>query len=190
VRPVLAITLSILLTLSPVTAWADISFAGLARLASSPDQLQGRFRQEKYLGALDTSLLSSGRFSYRRGESIRWEILEPIQNELVITPSGLSSRQGDNELLRIDARSNPGAAILGEIMFAVLSADWSRLEQYFELSGDIDGQQWRALLQPRDAVIGQVINQVELRGADLLRVIVLHEHGGDRTTIHLDVPEG
>ncbi len=46
------------------------------------------------------------------------------------------------------------------------------------------------MLQPRDAVIGQLFNQVELRGADLLRVIVLHETGGDRTTIHLDVPGG
>ena len=54
-----------------------------------------QFRQQKYLGSLDTSLLSSGRFSYRRAESIHWEILEPIHNELVITPSGLSSRQGD-----------------------------------------------------------------------------------------------
>ncbi len=189
-RPVLAVTLTILLTLSPLAVRADISFARLAQLASSPDQLQGRFRQQKYLGALDTSLLSSGRFSYRRDESIRWEILEPIQNELVITPSGLSSRQGDNELLRIDADSNPGAAILGEIMFAVLSAEWSRLEQYFELSGEIDGQQWHAKLQPRDAVIGQIFSQVELRGAELLRVIVLHERGGDRTTIHLDVPGG
>ena len=189
-RPVIAVTLWILLILSPLALRAEISFAQLAQLASSPDQLQGSFRQEKYLATLDTSLLSSGRFSYRRDESIRWEILEPIENELVITPSGLSSRQGDDELLRVDAASNPGAAIFGEIMFAVLSAEWLRLEQYFELSGEIEGQQWRALLQPRDAVIGQLFNQVELRGADLLRVIVLHERGGDRTTIHLDVPGG
>ena len=187
-RSVLAVTLSILLSLSPLSAQDDISFARLAQIASSPEQLQGLFRQQKYLGALDTALLSSGRFSYRRDESIRWEILEPIQNELVITPSGLSSRQGDNELLRIDADSNPGAAILGEIMFAVLSAEWSRLEQYFELSGEIDGQQWHAKLQPRDAAIGQIFSQVELQGADLLQVIVLHERAGDRTTIHLDVP--
>jgi hypothetical protein len=186
VRLLLAVALPILLTLSPLAALADISFARLAQIASSPDQLQGRFRQQKYLGAVDASLLSSGRFSYRRDESIRWEILEPIRNELVITPSGLSSRQGDNELMRIDADSNPGAAILGEIMFAVLSAEWSRLEQYFELSGEIDGQQWHARLQPRDAAIGQIFSRVELRGAELLRVIVLYERGGDRTTIQLD----
>ncbi len=180
----------ILLLLMPLfsQAQADISFAQLAQLAASPVELAGSFRQEKYLAVVEASLESSGHFSFRRDESIHWEILQPIQNELVITPSGLSSRQGDDELLRLDASSNPGAAILGEIMFAVLSADWDRLAQYFDLSGAIEGQQWRVSLQPLDAEIAQLFDRVELQGDQLLRVIVLHENGGDKTTIHLDIP--
>ncbi len=176
----------VLLLLLPWLAQAEISFAQLAQISTSPDVLRGSFRQQKYLAALDTALESSGAFDYQRGESIRWQILEPIQNELVITPTSLSSRQGDEELLRLDVDSNPGAAIMGEILFAVLSAQWQQLSRYFELSGDIDGQQWRAVLQPRDAVIGQLFSRVELEGADLLRVIVLHESSGDKTTIWLD----
>lgn len=183
----LACALLMLLALCPTLARAEISFARLAQLVAAPDELQGSFRQQKYLGALDASLDSSGRFSFRRGESIRWHIVDPIDNELLITPDGLSSRQGDDELLRIDADSNPGVAIIGEIMFALLGAQWQRLAQYFELSGDIDGQQWHAVLQPRDAVVGQFVQRVELRGAEWLQVIVLHEQGGDKTTIHLDI---
>jgi hypothetical protein len=175
------------LLLLPLLARAEVGFEELAQLVESPVELQGSFVQQKYLAALDTSLESSGRFSFRRDESIRWEILQPIQNELVITPAGLSSRQGDDELLRIDASSNPGAALMGEIMFAVLSARWQRLAQYFDLSADIDGERWLASLRPRDAMIGQLFERVELRGAKCLEAIVLYEKGGDRTAIQLQV---
>lgn len=188
-KPVTGVLL-VLLTLASMPARAEIDFLRLAQIAAAPDQLHGSFRQQKYLGALDTSLHSSGRFSFRRDESIHWEILQPIQNELIITPDGLSSRHGDDELLHLDAASNPGAAMLGEIMFALLSAQWSRLEQYFTLSGDIDGEHWHAVLEPRDAVIGQFFQRIELDGSAWLQVIVLHEQGGDKTTIQLDISAG
>lgn len=172
--------------LMALCAQARADFAALARLAESPAELQGVFRQQKYLAALETSLSSSGQFSFKRGESIRWQILEPIRNELLITPDGLSSRQGDDELLRVDAESNPGVAVLGDILFAVLSANWQRLENYFEVDAEIDGPQWRARLRPRDATIAQLFDYIELHGARLLQTVVLHEQGGDVTTIRLD----
>jgi hypothetical protein len=176
----------VLFLLLPLLAQAEISFMQLSRVASMPDELQGSFRQEKYLAVIDTSLKSSGRYSYRRGESMRWQILEPIQSELLMTPQGLSSRQGDDELLRLDADTHPGAAMMGDILFALLGAQWQRLEKYFELSGNIEGQQWQAVLMPRDAIVGQLFNRVELQGADLLELVVLHEAGGDITRIYLD----
>jgi hypothetical protein len=176
----------ILFLLLPLLAQAEISFMQLSQVASMPDELQGSFRQEKYLAVIDTSLKSSGRYSYRRGEWMRWQILEPIQSELLMTPQGLSSRQGDDELLRLDADTHAGAAMMGDIMFALLGAQWQRLEKYFELSGNIDGKQWQAVLMPRDAIVGQLFKRVELQGAGLLELVVLHEAGGDITRIYLD----
>jgi hypothetical protein len=178
--------LGVLFLLLPLLAQAEISFMQLSRVASMPDEMQGNFRQEKYLAVIDASLKSSGRYSYQRGESIRWQILEPIQSELLMTPEGLSSRQGDDELLRLDTDSHPGAAMMGDILFALFGAQWERLEKYFELSGKIEGQQWQAVLIPRDAIVGQLFNRVELQGAGLLELVVLHETGGDITRIYLD----
>jgi len=175
----------LLLLLSTGLAWAAVGFAELAQITTSPKSLQGSFHQQKYLAALDVTLHSSGVFEYRRGESIRWQIEQPIQNELLITPTSLSSRQGDDELLRLDVDSNPATAIMGRILFAVLTAQWQQLADYFTISGEIEGQQWRAELLPEDAVVGRMLERVELRGDELLRVIVLHEQGGDRTTIQL-----
>lgn len=175
-----------LFLLAPLLAQAEISFMQLSRVASMPDELQGSFHQEKYLAVIDTTLKSSGRYSYRRDESMRWQILEPVQSELLITPHGLSSLQGGDELLRLDADTHPGAAMMGDILFALLGAQWERLERYFDLSGSIEGQQWQAVLMPRDAIVGQLFNRVELQGAGLLELVVLHEAGGDITRIYLD----
>lgn len=175
-----------LLCALPLLAQAETGFEQLARITGMPDELQGDFRQQKYLAGIDASLNSSGRFSYRRGVSIRWQILEPIENEILLTPAGLSSRQGNIELLRLDSARNPNAAILGEILFALLSAQWDRLAQYFDMNAEIEGRQWHARLQPRDGVVGQLFERVELRGAELLQQVVLHEASGDRTTIFLE----
>ncbi len=175
-----------MVVLSTAIAQAEISFSRLAQLNPAANELAGRFSQQKYLATLDVTLLSSGRFSFKRGQAIRWQILEPIQNELTITPAGLTSRQGDDELLRLDADTSPAASVLGEIMFAVLSTRWQQLEQYFEVSGDIDGPRWQVRLQPRGGAVAQLFDRVELRGENTVEMIVLYETGGDITTIQLD----
>ena len=178
--------LSALVLIFPLAVQAEITFTQLAQISATPEILQGRFSQEKYLGALDAALISTGVFTYQRGKSIRWEILQPIQNELVMTPTTITNKQGNDELLRLDMGSNPTAALMGEIFFAVLTAEWEKLADYFELSGEIEGQQWHAVLVPLDQAVVQIFSRIELKGGSLLRVIILHENSGDRTTIRLD----
>ena len=184
--------LILILLLSPIalraeiTSHAELTFAQLEQISTSPSSLDGRFSQEKYLAALDASLLSSGVFSYRRGESIRWETLEPIQNELFMTPTTIVNRQGEQELVRLEKDTNPAVTVLSEIFFSVLTAEWAKLAVYFDLSGQLDGDQWSAELIPVDHSVMHVVSRVELRGDTLLRELILHESGGDRTTIRFD----
>jgi len=106
-----------------------------------------------------------------------------------MTPAGVSSTQNGEALLQLDASSNPAAAALGEIFFALLTADWAILESHVELSGNIDGDNWHAVLEPREQSTRLVFSRVELSGSKLLEKIVLHESSGDRTTIRLDTPK-
>ena len=174
-----------LVLLLPWCARAEISYQQLAQFSLAPEFLQGSFTQEKYLGSLDATLISTGEFTYQRGKSIRWAILEPIQSDLVMTPLSISSRQGQQVLMQLDAGDNPVAKVIGEIFFAVLTSEWKQLAPYFDLSGEIDGQQWHAVLTPVDQAVRQVLSRIELKGAELLEEIVLHETNGDRTTIRL-----
>ena len=177
--------LSLIFLLFPFKAVAEITFAQLAQISTSPEMLEGHFSQEKYLYELDVKLISTGVFTYNRGKSIHWDTLEPIRNELVMTPVSVTNKQSDGELLRYDMGSNPTAAVLGTIFYSVLTAEWKNLSEYFELDGEIDGQQWHAVLLPMDLVVKRIFNRIDLKGGILLREIILHEIGGDRTTIRL-----
>ncbi len=178
--------ISILMVLLPLVVQAEITFARLAQISLAPEILEGRFSQEKYLESLDAVLTSSGAFTYERGKSIRWKILQPIQNELVMTPKAITSKQDDLEVTLLDMGNNPTAAIVGEIFFSVLTADWEKLARHFELTGEIDARQWHAVLVPTEQVVMRLFRRIEITGNDLLQEIVLHEAGGNRTTIRLD----
>ena len=171
--------------LLPQAIQAEISYEQLAQFSLTPEILEGSFNQEKYIATLDATLISTGVFTYQRDKSIRWEILEPIHSELLMTPSAINSKADNRELMRLDANSNPVAQVISEIFFAVLTADWEKLSPYFELSVTVEGAQWHAVLLPLDQAVAQVFSRVELKGQTLLEEIVLHEKSGDRTTIHL-----
>jgi len=169
----------------PFSVRSEVSFNQLTQITGLPEKHAGSFVQQKYLQAVDASLESSGVFDYVRGKSIRWEILEPIQSELLITPTEVRSKQNGEELLQLDTSTNPAAAALGEIFFAILTADWKTLESYVELSGSTDGDNWHAVLKPLDQTARLTFTRVELSGSEQLEKIVLHESSGDRTTIVL-----
>lgn len=176
----------LLLAMAQFSAAQGLTYAQLEQLTDSPAHLEGHFRQQKYLSSMDISLASHGVFEYQRGESIRWQIQEPIQNELLVTPTAIVSRQGDQNLLQLGAESNPAVSAFSGIFFSVLTADWGKLAEYFELSGRVDGDQWQANLLPLNDSIAQLVTSVTLKGDGLLREVILNEIGGDTTTIHFD----
>ncbi|MDX2506901.1 MAG: outer membrane lipoprotein carrier protein LolA [Gammaproteobacteria bacterium] len=176
----------VVILLLPAAAYADLTFEQLQNISATPESLDGHFTQEKYLSALDTVLLSSGVFNYQRDVSIRWQTLKPIQNELLMTPTSISNKQADQELMRIEKESNPVVALFNEIFFSVLTAQWKKLSAHFMLTGEIQDGHWHASLVPVDKTVKQVVSRVELKGDVLVREIILHESGGDRTTIHFE----
>lgn len=165
---------------------SKISFEQLASLSAAPKYLKGEFKQEKYLQAIDASLMSTGQFEYSRNESISWITQQPIENKLTMTPTSIVNQQAGQALVELNAETNPAVAVLSDILFSVLTAEWQKLSAYFELQGSFEGEQWQAKLKPTDEAVAQFISNVELTGDELLRTIVLIEKDGDRTTIHFE----
>ena len=61
--------LAVLLSCSSFIYAGQLNYAQLQQLTISPDQLEGRFTQQKYLNDMEISLQSSGVFEYQRGAS-------------------------------------------------------------------------------------------------------------------------
>lgn len=165
---------------------AEVSFSELTNLSATPDALQGEFNQIKYLKSIDVSLNSSGKFVYLRDKSLRWEILEPVQNELILTPNSMLNKQGEQTLANIDAASNPSIAMVSHIFFSVLTADWEALEAYFEITNVVEESEWLVELTPVEDLLAQVMTSVELSGSKYLNRIVMNEKAGNITTIHFN----
>ena len=179
------IALSLLILFLAFPIFAKTSFNQLKEITTISGDLEGNFTQDKYLHALDATLTSTGMFSYRRKVSVRWETLEPIQSEFLMTPSEIISRQGEQELFKMNAGDNPVISILNKIFFSVLTAEWENLAQYFQIADTtIEKESWQVELLPLDKTILQVVQRVELKGDLFLRKIILHEKDGNRTTIH------
>lgn len=172
--------------LLPVVSVASISYEKLNKLVATPTYLSGKFTQDKYLSELDTTLHSSGVFSYQRGESIRWETIEPIKNVLIMTPQRIINSQGDKVIISLDVTSNPVIAALSDIFFSVITAEWDALSAYFLMSGTLAESAWNVNLVPIDETMLQVVERVTLKGDSLLRELIFYEKNGDQTVIFFD----
>ncbi|MEH6626333.1 MAG: outer membrane lipoprotein carrier protein LolA [Motiliproteus sp.] len=171
---------------APIATAAELTFSELQKISNPPLNHEGTFLQKKYLGTLDIELKSTGVFSYQRDEWLRWETLKPLQNELLVTSESIVNRQGNQEIMRLEKSANSATSALHDILFSVLTSDWEKLANYFEISGVIEAEGWSVALQPLENKMVLFVDRVEIRGGAFVREIILYESSGDRTTIQFD----
>lgn len=179
---------SVLVMLIASVANAGLTFTELKQLTADSVVLEGQFQQEKYLNALDASIISSGYFVYQKNKKLRWVTVKPIENELIMTPVSLINKQGGKELVKIDFSDSPTASLLNEILFSLLTANWETLSTLFSVSGMHDGTKWQAVLNPVNDIALQLVEKVDLSGGERLRAITLYELTGDQTIITFHYP--
>lgn len=146
----------------------------------------GEFRQLQYIAVLPQPLSSSGRFSYHPEDGLIWETLEPIPNRLEFDDAGIRQSVEGDTVWEVGA-DQPAAVTITRVISRILAADWPGLREYFAIEGSVEPQHWELDLQPRDEVLGQVVESITLSGDEALSTMVLHEPGGDRSEIHFDI---
>jgi hypothetical protein len=168
----------------PVSA-AQLRTEILARPAAelaATAQIRGKFIQRRYLSGLPRPLVSSGEFTLAREQGILWHTLEPFASEFLLTPHGMTLRDGTTET-HLPNTERPALKTALEMFLAIFALDVERLAGSFELYGLNDGDRWQVGLRPRDGGLAQVFERAVITGDRHVQRIELESPGGDRTEI-------
>ncbi|MGO1692867.1 MAG: outer membrane lipoprotein carrier protein LolA [Marinobacter sp.] len=153
---------------------------------ASAASLEGKFEQSKYIADLDTSLDSSGHFSFVVDEGLSWNIRKPVATNLRITPNEIVEEQDGEVVMRMGVDEQPMTRAISEVFFAIFGGDWQALEERFTIHSVQEDARWIVELEPKDELLKSYLNAIKLQGSDYLEVLILSESNGDRTRIDLN----
>lgn len=150
------------------------------------DFLEGEFQQQKYIADLDTTLDSSGTFSFTTGEGLRWNIRKPVPTSLRITPTEIVEEQDGEEVMRMAVDEQPMTRAISEVFFAIFGGNWEALAERFTIRPLQEESPWHFELTPKGDLLKSYLSAIELQGSEYLEVLILRENNGDRTRIQLN----
>ena len=151
--------------------------------------VRGQFTQRKTVQGFKQPLQSSGDFVVARGKGIAWQVRQPFASTLIVKPDSLLSRAADGSVaMQMKAQDEPVLRTINAMLFAVMAADLAQLSQYFEVTGQVQAAGWKLHLVPRDPMLAQWLQSVDLRGQQFVQEVLLQEARGDRSQIQIQNP--
>ena len=151
--------------------------------------VRGQFTQRKTVQGFKQPLQSSGDFVVARGKGIAWQVRQPFASTLIVKPDSLLSRAADGSVaMQMKAQDEPVLRTINAMLFAVMAADLAQLSQYFEVTGQVQAAGWKLHLVPRDPMLAQWLQSVDLRGQQFVQEVLLQEAREDRSQIQIQNP--
>jgi outer membrane lipoprotein-sorting protein len=141
-----------------------------------------RFVEYKELRLLNKSLQSSGKLIYIAPDELQKFTLWPAPSSLVVSGNRLTIDQFNGDSRSLALSDYPQVGALVESMRATLAGDLSKLERYYAVHLAGSEMAWTLLLTPRGRELGELVKQIQIRGAGHdINSIETEESDGDRT---------
>jgi outer membrane lipoprotein-sorting protein len=166
---------------APAQAAAPV--AKIQAMLAKPEQLCGRFEQNKQLAGMKKPLASSGRFCVAAGKGVLWRTLKPFPNTLRLSRDEIVQLQGERVAMRMEASREPTVRMINGVLFSLLSGDLGQLDSLFEVDGTAADGAWKVTLKARNPALARAIGTLALEGGAYVRTIHMVEESGDRTDI-------
>lgn len=191
--PRLLLPTALLLALT-VTAAAEavappFSLARLQEISQGIATLRVPFTQEKRLALFDEPVLSTGAIEISRPlAAVRWQY---TGKSVLVLANGRLRRWGVDGAEETAGGDDPGARAVRGQMQALLSGDWSALEQLFAIAPAAQGEPG-LVMTPRSPELATYIARIELVfRADLSAPtrLVIAAADGDETVYAFGEPE-
>ncbi len=164
----------------PLAHAQDLASQIVAGVSRAP-VLRAEFTQIKTIAALTRPLVTSGRFTYVRGQGLLWRIEQPYRATYVLNEQGIVEI-GDNGVARAPTAA-PGLQHVSRIFRALFEPDVALLQQYFDTTANGDAARWELVLTPQQAALRHVFKNVRIHGARFVDDVKLDEANGDFTVI-------
>jgi outer membrane lipoprotein-sorting protein len=173
----------LLAALLGASAQAAAPVAKIQAMLAKPEQLCGRFEQNKQLAGMKKPLASSGRFCVVAGKGVLWRTLKPFPNTLRLSRDEIVQLQGERVAMRMEASREPTVRMINGVLFSLLSGDLGQLDSLFEVDGTAADGAWKVTLKARNPALARAIGTLALEGGAYVRTIHMVEDSGDRTDI-------
>lgn len=168
--------------LKPLAA-TDPALASLKKTLAAMQSIQGKIRQEKSFAFLEDKLVSTGSFSYKKENRLRWQFNEPIDYIILIKENSMRLREDGKEkqYKGVDKiLSQVKEIILGCIDGSIISnPNYKTVFFASPTALKID-------LQPKDKRLREFIQRIEVefeKKDTRLKSVLLTDPSGDITRI-------
>ncbi|NOU41367.1 MAG: outer membrane lipoprotein carrier protein LolA [Methylotenera sp.] len=185
-RKIITLALALLTVVFSSTAVSAAEVDLLNKIGHKIEQhavIRAEFTQTKQMQALKRPLITTGKLTYSRSYGVLWQILQPYNISYVL---------GEDKIIEIDAnglrkersfRDVPGLAQVGRVFRAILGANVSALNTYFEVTAQGDTDKWKLALIPRQQQLLKSLSLIELSGGQFVETIIITEASGDTATL-------
>lgn len=158
-------------------------------LARAP-VLRGQFTQIKTLQGIPAPLKSTGNYLVSRTQGIYWHTLTPFDSEFILTPTQMLQLDNGKVAVRIDAATQPGLKIVGDVFFSIFNLDPTALAKNFSLYGMPTAKGWVLGLRPRSDALSSVLTSAVISGDRHVSKVELLDAHDDHTQIQLENTAG
>lgn len=158
------------------------AFAGMSGLEAS-------FVEEKSIAMLAAPLESRGTLYFARPGFMLRRIDAPRNGEVLVTPDRLVVSEGGEVAQVFDLRSREDVARFVESFIWILAGNHEALARAYEIRfevSEVEPDAWTMTLIPNNERLGQVIQQIEVKGTKLnVERITVTEATGDQTVTRI-----
>lgn len=174
----------------PVTVVAaapspDWSPASVLRTLAEHRQGEVRFTEQKFIGVLDTPLLSEGTLTFRPPDYLEKHTTSPRDERMTIEGDVLAyTRQ--SQTYKLNLAEHPEATAYANSIRGLLNGNAALLRKSYVLKLSGDRAHWVLLLLPTDPRIQSLIKSISVNGSgDHLQRIEYDQANGDRSVMTL-----
>ncbi len=172
----------------------NIVLQKLRAQASSVETISSEFSQESHLSVFEETIISSGRFFFRKPDKLRWEYLSPIPEGFAL--DGVQGiRWTETTRAPFSLRNDPLMNVVASQLLAWATFDLAWLSAEYDISLEADSPVLLKLV-PKNPDTLLVIKHLLIEfsaSANTVQRVELHDQTGDLTRIlfensHVNTP--